>query len=146
MTKKWKDTNPKESIGIRKPRFYSGLPSNVSRETSVALMEGGMKYGRHNYRVAGVRASVYYDAAIGHLNDWWEGQDTDPDSGLHHVVKAIASLYVLRDAQLMNMCTDDRPPKSDVEGDKVRLQAIVDDLFKKYPSPKPAYIDGDTKL
>jgi len=128
-----KETNPKDRIGTKKPRFYSGLPANVTKEVSIAMMEGAMKYGRHNYRIAGIRASVYVDATIGHLLDYWEGQDIDPDSNLHHITKAIASLYVLRDAQMMNMCEDDRPPKSDVEGDKTRLQAVVDELFTKYP-------------
>lgn len=141
-----KETNPKEAGAIKKPRFYSGLPANVSREVSVGMLEGAMKYGRHNYRVAGVRVGVYIDATIGHINDFWEGQDIDPDSGLHHITKAIASLYVLRDAQMRGMDNDDRPPKSDVEGDKKRLQAIVDDIFDKYPNPKPAYIEGDTEL
>jgi len=128
-----KETNPKDAISTRKPRFYSGLPANVTKEVSIGMMEGAMKYGRHNYRIAGIRASVYVDATIGHLLDYWEGQDIDPDSNLHHITKAIASLYVLRDAQMMNMCEDDRPPKSDVEGDKIRLQAVVDELFNKYP-------------
>jgi hypothetical protein len=128
-----KKTNPKDAVGTKKPRFYSGLPANVTKEVSIAMMEGAMKYGRHNYRIAGIRASVYVDATIGHLLDYWEGQDIDPDSNLHHITKAIASLYVLRDAQMMNMCEDDRPPKSDVEGDKTRLQAVVDELFTKYP-------------
>jgi len=141
-----KETNPKDAIAIKKPRFHSGMPANVTREVSVGLMEGSMKYGRHNYRVAGVRASVYIDATMGHLLDYWEGQDIDPDSNLHHITKAIASLYVLRDAQMRDMCEDDRPPKSDVEGDKERLQVIVDQLFKKYPNPAPAYVDGDTNL
>ena len=141
-----KKTNPKDAVGTKKPRFYSGLPANVTKEVSVGMMEGAMKYGRHNYRVAGVRASVYIDATIGHLLDYWEGQDIDPDSDLHHITKAIASLYVLRDAQMRNMCEDDRPPKSDVEGDKTRLQAIVNKLFEKYPNPVPAYKEGDVKL
>jgi len=128
-----KKTNPKDAVGTKKPRFYSGLPANVTKEVSIGMMEGAMKYGRHNYRIAGIRASVYVDATIGHLLDYWEGQDIDPDSNLHHITKAIASLYVLRDAQMMNMCEDDRPPKSDVEGDKTRLQAVVDELFTKYP-------------
>ena len=128
-----KETNPKDAIGTKKPRFYSGLPANVTKEVSIGMMEGAMKYGRHNYRISGVRASVYIDAAIGHLFDYWEGQDIDPDSDLHHITKAIASLYVLRDAQLQNMCKDDRPPKSDVEGHKAYLQVVVDKLFKKYP-------------
>ena len=128
-----KKQNPKDEIGTKKPRFYSGLPANVTKEVSIGMMEGAIKYGRHNYRITGVRASVYIDATIGHLFDYWEGQDTDPDSNLHHITKAIASLYVLRDAQMRNMCEDDRPPKSDVEGDKIRLQAVVDALFNKYP-------------
>ena len=131
--RKVKKQNPKDKIGTKKPRFYSGLPANVTKEVSIGMLEGAIKYGRHNYRIAGVRASVYIDATIGHLFDYWEGQDIDPDSNLHHITKAIASLYVLRDAQLTNMCEDDRPPKSDVEGDKIRLQAVVDELFTKYP-------------
>ena len=99
-------------------------------------MEGAIKYGRHNYRIAGIRASTYIDATIGHIFDYWEGQDIDPDSGLHHITKAIAYLYVLRDAQMRDMCEDDRPPKSDVEGDKIRLQAIVNELSKKYSKTK----------
>ena len=141
-----KKTNPKDAVGTKKPRFYSGLPANVTKEVSIGMMEGAMKYGRHNYRIAGIRASVYVDATIGHLLDYWEGQDIDPDSNLHHITKAIASLYVLRDAQMRDMCEDDRPPKSDVEGDKTRLQAIVNKLFEKYPNPVPAYKEGDVKL
>lgn len=141
-----KETNPKDAIGIKKPRFFSGVPWNVIRELAVALMEGARKYGRHNYRVAGVRTSVYVDASIGHIADFWEGQDIDPDSGLHHITKAIAGLTVLRDAQLRGMCEDDRPPKSDVEGDKANMQGTVDELFRRHPKPVPAYIHGDTKL
>ena len=128
-----KKQNHKDEIGTKKPRFYSGLPAKVTKEVRIGLIEGAIKYGRHNYRIAGVRASVYIDATVGHLFDYWEGQDIDPDSNLHHITKAIASLYVLRDAQMRNMCEDDRPPKSDVEGDKIRLQAVVDELFTKYP-------------
>ena len=141
-----KKTNPKDAIGTKKPRFYSGLPANVTKEVTIGIMEGAMKYGRHNYRITGVLASTYIDATIWHLFDYWEGQDIDPDSNLHHITKAIASLYVLRDAQMRDMCEDDRPPRSDVEGDKIRLQAIVNELFKKYPNPEPAYKEGDTKL
>ena len=141
-----KETNPKDAIAVKKPRLYTNVPANVILEVSVGMLEGAMKYGRHNYRVAGVRASVYVDATIGHILDYWEGETIDPDSKLHHITKAIASLCVLRDAQMRDMCEDDRPPKSDVKGDKERLQVIVDALFEKYPNPKAAYVDGDVKL
>ena len=108
-----KDTNPKNTIGVRKAPV-STLPAGVLFEVGTALLEGATKYGRHNYRVHGVRASVYYDASVGHLMDWWEGEDIDPDSGLSHVTKAIASLMVLRDTMLQGKLTDDRPPRSKV--------------------------------
>lgn len=108
-----KPTNPKDAVGSMKAKF-STIPAGVMFEIGLALLEGMVKYGRHNYRGVGVRASIYYDAAMGHLADWWEGQDLDPDSGFNHVVKSIASLVVLRDAMLQDKLEDDRPPRSKV--------------------------------
>lgn len=106
-----KPTNPKDAVGIRKAPL-STVPANVLAELGVAMLEGAAKYGRHNYRTAGVRASVYYDGVMRHLMAWWEGEDIDPDSGLSHITKAIASLTVLRDAMMQAMWEDDRPPSS----------------------------------
>lgn len=108
-----KPTNPKDLIGVRKVPM-SCVPAGVLMDVALALHEGAVKYGRHNYRGVGVRASVYYDAGVGHLMDWWEGDDIDAESGLSHVTKAIASLVVLRDAMLQGKLTDDRPPRSKV--------------------------------
>jgi len=90
----------------------STVSAAVMAEVGVAMLEGAAKYGRHNYRAVGVRASVYYDATIRHLFSWWEGEDIDPDSGMSHITKAITSLVVLRDAMIQNMMTDDRAPIS----------------------------------
>lgn len=106
-----KPSNPKDIVGIRKTAF-SALPMRVVHEASLGMMEGALKYGRHNYRGVGVRASVYFDATMRHLVTWWEGEDMDPDSKVHHVAKAITSLMVLRDAMLRDMMEDDRPPSS----------------------------------
>lgn len=102
-------SNPKDAVGVRKAPM-STVPATVTAEVGVAMLEGACKYGRHNYRAVGVRAAVYYDAANRHLRSWWEGEDIDPASGIHHVAKAIASLVVLRDAMIQGMLTDDRPP------------------------------------
>ncbi|MDE2107524.1 MAG: hypothetical protein KGL39_60585, partial [Patescibacteria group bacterium] len=106
-----KPTNPKDAVGIAKAGT-SCVPQNVIAELGVAMQEGALKYGRHNYRAAGVRASVYYDACRRHVDDWWEGEDIDPDSELSHVTKAIATLTVLRDSMMRGNWVDDRPPKS----------------------------------
>lgn len=113
----------------------------VLMEVGIAMQEGAAKYGRHNYRVIGVRGSVYYDSTMRHLMAWWEGEDTDPDSGLSHITKAISSLVVLRDAMIQGMFTDDRPPKSKpwlpVLNEKSAALAV------KYPSPVAPYTQID---
>jgi hypothetical protein len=106
-----KATNPKDMIGTRKAPL-STVPMGVIVEVGVGMLEGSAKYGRHNYRCAGVRASVYYDALMRHMIAWWEGEDIDPDSGLSHITKAMCTLVVLRDAQMQGVCADDRPPRS----------------------------------
>ena len=106
-----KETNPKDAIGISKAPM-STVPAAVLAEVGVAMLEGACKYGRSNFRIAGVRASVYYDALMRHAMAWWEGEDLDPDSGMSHITKAIATLVVLRDAMIQDKFTDDRPPRS----------------------------------
>jgi hypothetical protein len=41
---------------------------------------------------------------------WWEGEELDPSSGISHLTKAIATLVVIRDAQMVGKVEDDRPP------------------------------------
>ncbi len=138
-TNQLKDTNPKDAIGIKKVPF-STVSGAVMAELAIAMAEGAIKYGRHNYRVAGIRASVYYDAALRHLTKWWEGEDNDPDSGLCHVIKAFASLMVLRDAMIVKNWTDDRPPKIP-EGFIEGLNDAMMEIIKKYPTSLPAFTE-----
>jgi len=95
------------------------------------MLEGATKYGGHNYRVAGVRASVYYDAARRHIDAFWEGESTDPASGLPHIIKAIACLVVLRDGQLMENWVDDRPPRLPSGLDTGRLNAKAKEIIER---------------
>lgn len=129
-----KPTNPKDAIGVRKAPL-STVPMNVVAEVGVAMLEGAAKYGRHNYRGVGVRASVYFDATMRHLIDWWEGNDFDADSGMSHITKAIASLTVLRDAQMQNLCEDDRPPVS--AEFLARLNAAAGAILDKHADKDP---------
>ena len=135
-----KPSNPKDRMGVLKVPL-SVIPFTVLWELGLALLEGALKYGRHNYRVIGVRASVYYDAVMArHLPCWWEGEDVDPDSGVHHVSKAIASLVVLRDAMIRGNWVDDRPPKSDPKL-ILEMNEQVKALLEKYPAPVEPYTD-----
>ncbi len=135
-----KDTNPKDAVGTKKVPI-SVLSFPVLGEVALAMLEGAIKYGRHNYRVAGVRASVYIDAAImRHLMPFWEGEDIDSDSGLSHITKAIAGLMVLRDSMIQKNWVDDRPPKSP-DGWKDELNKKAEEIIKKYPNAKEPYTE-----
>ena len=143
MADKTKDTNPKDAVGVKKAPI-STVSGAVMAELGIAMLEGARKYGRHNYRISGVRASVYRDATWRHMNQWWEGEDIDPDSGLSHITKAIASLTVLRDAMIFDNWVDDRPP-SVPEGFLKGLDKAAADVIKKYKDAKEPFTNEHSK-
>ena len=102
-----KATNPKQAIGSDKLPFHL-WPETASLMGTLGLLDGMLKYGRTNWRPAGVRASIYFDAIRRHMNAWFEGEDEDPDSGLPHFAHALASLAILVDAQAAGVLNDDR--------------------------------------
>jgi hypothetical protein len=132
-----KESNPKDIVGSVKAPM-STVSAQVMGEVGLGMLEGALKYGRHNYRAVGVRASIYYDGTMRHLQSWWEGEDIDPDSGISHVSKAIASLMVLRDSMLQENWDDDRPPKVKNQNWVRDLNAKAAALIAKYPEPKPS--------
>ncbi len=139
-----KPSNPKDIVAVGKAPM-STVSAPVMAEIGVAMLEGACKYGFANYRVVGVRASVYYDATMRHLFSWWEGEDVDPDSGLCHVTKAITSLVVLRDAMLHSMVEDDRPPGA-LKPFYVGLNAKAAAIVEKYKAVQPKhYTRADMK-
>ena len=136
-----KETNPKDSVGVKKVPM-STVSARVIMEIGLGMLEGDRKYGRHNYRVAGVRGSVYYDACCRHIMAWWEGEDIDPESGLSHITKALSSLVVLRDAMLNNKFYDDRPPKLE-DGWVKHLNEKAKEIIEKYPNPVKPFLEKD---
>ena len=137
-----KDSNPKDAVGSTKPPV-ANVPLSVISEVGMALAEGQYKYGGYNWRVIGVRASVYWDATFRHIKAWWEGEDTDPDSQLSHITKAISALVVLRDAMIQDNWNDDRPPRSK------QTPAMVSEQYKqmleRLKSLQPDPVEGYTQ-
>lgn len=134
-----KATNPKDAIATTKVQIGT-VSAPVMWEMGLAKTEGALKYGAHNHRAIGVRASVYYAAAIGHLQDWWEGEDLDPDCPveLNHIIKAMASLEVIMDAIIQDNWVDDRPPKSP-KGWKKNVNARAKVLIEGCEKPVEPY-------
>lgn len=139
-----KPTNPKDFIGSDKIPFHL-WPETASALASLAMLEGGLKYGRNNYRAIGVRASIYYDAARRHLNAWMETENTAPDSGVHHLGHALACLGILVDGIATGNLNDDRHYPG---GYNKMIEVITPEVARikaKYADRKPKhYTIADT--
>lgn len=102
-----KPTNPKDLVGTTKLPLHL-WPTTATALGSLAFLDGALKYGRSNFRVVGVRSSVYYDAAMRHIQAWFEGEECAPDSTVPHLGHALACLAILVDAQAAGKLNDDR--------------------------------------
>jgi hypothetical protein len=102
-----KPTNPKDLIGSDKLPLHL-WPGTASMMGCLGLLDGMLKYGRSNWREAGVRYSIYADAAKRHIDAVFEGEDNDPDSGLPHEAHALACLAIIVDAKAAGKLVDDR--------------------------------------
>lgn len=129
-----KETNPKEAAGSTRLPLHL-IPDGPLAKVSLAFYEGAVKYTAYNWRVAGVRASTYVAAARRHLGKWWNGDDTDPVSRVHHLANATACLMIIMDAEIQGMLNDDRPTKQDLqslyEGLAATQKHIYDTLAPK---------------
>lgn len=103
------DGNPKSIQGAKKFSLRL-LPLPAAIVVNQALENGMHKYGAANWRKTGVAASVYVDAALRHLAQWFDGsQENAIDSGVHNLGHAMACLAILVDAQANGTLQDDRP-------------------------------------
>jgi len=128
-----KDTNPKDAIGCKKVPLHL-VPSSGIAMTALAFLEGALKYGKYNWRVAGVRSSIYLDAMNRHYEKYLNGEDVDVNTGVSHLASICACAMIIMDAQLCGKLNDDRPPRAPVgdlidflAGDVRRLQEIFKD-------------------
>lgn len=118
-------TNPKDLLGVQKASITK-LPAVGIAWGAMAMMDGAAKYGPYNWREKDVVASIYIDAAIRHLHQWFEGQEVASDSKVHHLGHAIACCAILLDAQFTGNLKDDRP--IDEKTDKDRYAKFLDML------------------
>jgi hypothetical protein len=83
---------------------------------------------------------------MGHLMDWFEGEDIDSDSGMSHVTKAITTLVTLRDSMLMGNWVDDRPLRNPNKLYKKHFNLKAKEIIKKYPDCVVPYLETNKDL
>jgi hypothetical protein len=123
-------TNPKDLLGVKKPSMTK-IPAIALLWESLAMMDGGGKYGPYNWRDNAVIASIYVDALKRHVDAWYEGLRLADDSGCHHLGHARACLGILLDAEATGNLIDDRPIVGN--SDKA-YQAVFDEVTNKIPA------------
>lgn len=100
--------NPKAIHGRAKPSL-SLIPGAAQVQLAGVFGLGAEKYGPYNWRKDPVEAETYVSAAQRHLFAWFDGEDTDPESGELHLAHATACLMILLDASACGKMIDNRP-------------------------------------
>jgi hypothetical protein len=103
-----KDSNPKEAIGSAKLMVHL-VPSTAVAYMALAFTEGAAKYGKYNWRYAGVRYSTYLDAMHRHLMKLQNGENVDGVTGVPHLASIMACAAIICDSFHYGKLNDDRP-------------------------------------
>ena len=83
------------------------IPHSALLEEASVLGFGCEKYGRHNWR-QGVEWQRLINSALRHIHAFNDGEDLDPETGLHHLAHARASLGFLIEYTTTHPELDDR--------------------------------------
>lgn len=139
-----KPSNPKDLIGSTKVPL--GLvPSLTMAYLAVGHLEGDLKYGRVNWREAGVRFSIYLDAMLRHIMKLRDGEWADPITTVPHLANILCCASIIIDAKHADKLIDDRPKAnaatSDVIDEMSGVVKTLQDLFKD-KKPTDYFIDG----
>lgn len=84
------------------------LPTEALFELGRVFAFGEQKYEDYNFR-KGYKWSLSFDALQRHAWAFWNRQDNDPESKLHHMAHAAWHCLVMLFYSLMGVGEDDRP-------------------------------------
>jgi len=74
---------------------YSLLPVGTVNQVVQVLEFGSKKYADNNWQKVPNARTRYYDAALRHIDAWFNGDLKDNETGLHHLAHAICCLMFL---------------------------------------------------
>lgn len=133
-----KDTNPKQALGTAKLPLHL-VPATAIALASLAHLDGALRYGTANWRIAGVRVSTYVSAAKRHLDKWFNGEEFDADSGVPHLAHVLACVNIIVDAHACGKLNDDRPPRAPIGDWFAALTPHVKRLNEKNKDAAPRH-------
>jgi hypothetical protein len=134
-----KPSNPKDQAAETRIPLWL-LSGSAMVHWALAQFAGLLKYGAWNWRVAGVRNSVYISAIKRHIKAYEEGETYDPVDGTRHLGNIMACSSILLDADAEGKLIDDRPPASKGYREAVAEgEATMAKLREQYKDRKPRH-------
>ncbi len=71
------------------------LPFGTVKQIVKVLTFGAKKYEDNSWQEVDGGRKRYYAAAMRHMDAWWGGEKSDPESGLHHLSHAACCMLFL---------------------------------------------------
>jgi hypothetical protein len=101
------------------------------------LTFGAKKYGDRNWE-KGLNYSRIFAALLRHLFAWWQGEDIDPESGLHHIDHVACNAHFLQHFIKTIGGLDDRPSTLEKQQSKnvVGVHEKTGDIIYDYTARK----------
>ena len=113
LAKLIKDTTGAAGRADKGKLRYDLIPPHVIEQLAAVLTGGAVKYGPNNWRADGGMAwTRCYASMMRHIQAWYQGEDTDPESGLSHLAHAMCNITFLMEYERTNTERDDRPFKA----------------------------------
>jgi hypothetical protein len=139
-----KPSNPKDLIGSTKVPL--GLvPPITMAYLAVGHLEGDLKYGRVNWREAGVKFSIYLDAMLRHIAKLRDGEWEDEVTMVPHLANILCCASIIVDAHHAGKLIDDRPRANAATTETIDgMSKVVQNLQELFKDKKPIdyFIDG----
>jgi hypothetical protein len=77
-------------------RRWSLVPAGVMDEVIDVLEYGSKKYSDNNWMRVPDARTRYYDAAMRHMDAWWQGEVDDVETNKSHLAHAMCCLMFLQ--------------------------------------------------
>jgi hypothetical protein len=89
---------------------YDLIPAEALHELAKAYSYGAVKYGDRNWeKRPGLKRTRIFAAIMRHAWAWMQGEERDPESGLHHMAQVAWGALALIQYHKRAYDNDDRP-------------------------------------
>ena len=135
-----KQTNPKDLAATTRLDL-SLFPDSAVIYGALGMTEGDLKYGGYNFRVDGVKLSVYMAALRRHSKKFYNGEWADKKTKVPHLASMLGSVAIIIDGFVKGNIIDDRPPAVDITKLLDEMQDNVEHLQKIFKRKTPRYTE-----